>query len=71
MKTNKFLLFVYLLLFFNLVVEYAFAGTGGARDGQLFSLILIGSLILILGIQYTIPILLHRIHDLWRKLHRN
>jgi hypothetical protein len=69
MKANKFHLFGFLLMFFNLLGEYAFAGTGGARDGQLVLMILLGSLLLILGILYSVPILIHRIRDLWRKLH--
>jgi len=69
MKTNRFLLFGFLLVFFTLLGEYAFAATGDASDGQLFFLIILGSLLLILGIQYSIPILIHQIRDLWRKLH--
>ena len=69
MKRNKFFMFGYLILLFIFTNKSVFAGTGGARDGQVLILFFIGSLLLLLGILYLTPILIHWIHNIWKKIH--
>jgi hypothetical protein len=69
MKTNKIFFSGFLFSIFILFNKYAFAGTGGARDGQIMLLVILGILTLIFGILYFSPLLVHWIRDLWKKFH--
>jgi len=69
MKIKKIFQFGVLISFFILVDNHAFAGTGGANDGQVMLLAILSVLLVILGILFFFPILIHRIRDLWNKYH--
>jgi sterol desaturase/sphingolipid hydroxylase (fatty acid hydroxylase superfamily) len=69
MKIKKIFLFGLLLTLFNLLCGQAFAGTGGANDGQVMLLAILAVLLVIFGILYFFPRIVHRIRDLWNKYH--
>ena len=69
MKKKKIFLYGLLLTLFNLLCLQAFAGTGGANDGQVMVLVILAILLCILGILYFFPLLIHRVHDLWKRFH--
>ena len=69
MKIKKIFLFGFLLSFFFLVDKHAFAGTGGANDGQVMLLAILAVLLVILGIFYFFPFLVHLIRDFWKRFH--
>ncbi len=69
MKTKKIFLFGFLILFFILLDKHAFAGTGGPNDGQVMVLVILAILSVILGILYFFPLLIHRVHDLWKRFY--
>jgi type III secretory pathway component EscU len=69
MKTSKIFLLGFLFLFFILFDNQAFAGTGGANDGQVMLLAILAVLLVILGILYFFPFLVHLIRDFWNKYH--
>lgn len=69
MKANKILIFGLPITLFNLMGGQAFAGTGGANDGQVMLLVILAVLSVILGMLYFFPFLVHRIRDLWNKYH--
>jgi len=69
MNTKKIFLFRFLILFFILLDKHSFAGTGGPNDGQVMVLVILAILLCILGILYFFPLLIHRVHDLWKRFH--
>lgn len=69
MKINKILIFGLLFTVCNLIADKAVAGTGGANDGQVMLLAILAVLLVILGILFFFPIIIHRIRDLWNKFH--
>ena len=69
MKKHKIFLFGIFLTLFTFFCGQAFAGTGGANDGQVMLLAILAVLSVILGILYFFPILVHKIRDLWNKYH--
>jgi len=69
MKKKKIFLYGLLLTLLNLLCLQVFAGTGGANDGQVMVLVILAILLCILGILYFFPLLIHRVHDLWKKFH--
>jgi hypothetical protein len=69
MKTNKIFLFGFLLSFFILLDQHAFAGTGGPNDGQVMVLVILAVLSAIFGILYFFPRLVNRIKDFWKRFH--
>jgi hypothetical protein len=69
MKIKKILIFGLCFTVCNLIADKAFSGTGGANDGQVMLLAILTVLVVILGILSFFPILVHRIRDLWKKLH--
>ncbi|HZX61922.1 MAG TPA: hypothetical protein VFE66_01835 [Bacteroidales bacterium] len=69
MKKKKIFLFGLLLMLFNLLCGQAFAGTGGANDGQVMLLAILAVLSAIFGILYFFPRLVNRIKDLWKRFH--
>jgi len=69
MKANKVWIIGLLITLFNLLCGQAFAGTGGANDGQVMVLVILAVLLVIFGILYFSPRIVHRIRDLWNKYH--
>lgn len=69
MKKKKIFLFGLLITLFNLLCGQAFAGTGGANDGQVMLLAILAVLSAIFGILYFFPRLVNRIKDLWKRFH--
>jgi hypothetical protein len=69
MKTKKAFLFSLFFALFFFLCGQTFAGTGGARDGQLMLIVILAVLSGIVGILFFFPILFHRIKNLWNKYH--
>ena len=69
MKANKVWIIGLLITLFNLLCGQAFAGTGGANDGQVMLLAILAVLSAIFGILYFFPRLVNRIKDLWKRFH--
>ncbi len=70
MKIKKILIFGLLFTICNLIADTVFAGTGGANDGQVMLLAILVVLLIIFGILYFFPFLVHRIKDFWNKYHQ-
>jgi hypothetical protein len=69
MKTKKIQFVCFFFSFFFLLCEQTFAGTGGAKDGQLMLIVIAAVLSGIVGILFLFPFLFHQIKNIWNKLH--